>query len=418
MSRHLDIHILHTVPFANLNRDDIGRPKEATYGGVTRARVSSQSWKRAIRLATDPRLIRSRNIERSVAQSLSQDHGWDLAAAALAAQDTLQGLTSAADAGKEVTVFLHGTQIDDLTMFSAALDQAGYTAVAASRAHATRTQLEAVSAASTDRDRKAAERRAADAARREFPTPGLTKEAKKRRDDIISRADGAMALFGRMFANRPDLNLDACMQVAHALSTHAVEVEPDYFTAVEDLPELSTDQGSGAAHMQTSEYMSATFYRYLTVSIDELSAQVGAPEAKELLVNALAAAASALPSGKQSTTAAFTPPDLVALALREDRPINYVGAFEAPVRAASGGGHVQPSITQLAKQADDIATYLGAPPVWAAYTTLGRSALGHAREHAGAATGGPAARDPLGVRIDAMPELIGQAVAQAYPDVR
>ena len=47
--RHLELHILQSVPVACLNRDDFGSPKPATFGGVQRARVSSQSWKRAIR---------------------------------------------------------------------------------------------------------------------------------------------------------------------------------------------------------------------------------------------------------------------------------------------------------------------------------------------------------------------------------
>ena len=47
---YLDIHILQTVPPSCVNRDDTGSPKTARYGGVTRARVSSQAWKRAVRL--------------------------------------------------------------------------------------------------------------------------------------------------------------------------------------------------------------------------------------------------------------------------------------------------------------------------------------------------------------------------------
>ena len=47
----IDIDILQTVPPSNINRDDTGSPKTAVYGGVRRARVSSQAWKRATRLA-------------------------------------------------------------------------------------------------------------------------------------------------------------------------------------------------------------------------------------------------------------------------------------------------------------------------------------------------------------------------------
>ena len=50
MTLHIDVHVLQSVPPSNLNRDDTGSPKTATYGGVRRARVSSQAWKRATRL--------------------------------------------------------------------------------------------------------------------------------------------------------------------------------------------------------------------------------------------------------------------------------------------------------------------------------------------------------------------------------
>lgn len=46
---YVDIHVLQTVPSSNINRDDTGAPKTAVYGGTTRSRVSSQSWKKAIR---------------------------------------------------------------------------------------------------------------------------------------------------------------------------------------------------------------------------------------------------------------------------------------------------------------------------------------------------------------------------------
>ena len=47
---YLDIHVLQNVPPSCINRDDTGSPKTAVYGGATRARVSSQAWKRAVRL--------------------------------------------------------------------------------------------------------------------------------------------------------------------------------------------------------------------------------------------------------------------------------------------------------------------------------------------------------------------------------
>lgn len=48
---YVDFHVLQTVPPSCINRDDTGSPKTAIYGGVTRARVSSQAWKHAMRQA-------------------------------------------------------------------------------------------------------------------------------------------------------------------------------------------------------------------------------------------------------------------------------------------------------------------------------------------------------------------------------
>ena len=50
-SKKIEFHILQSFPVSCLNRDDVGSPKTAVIGGVTRARVSSQCWKRAVRLS-------------------------------------------------------------------------------------------------------------------------------------------------------------------------------------------------------------------------------------------------------------------------------------------------------------------------------------------------------------------------------
>ena len=49
MSVFVDIHVLQTLPPSNPNRDDTGAPKTATFGGVSRMRISSQAIKRAVR---------------------------------------------------------------------------------------------------------------------------------------------------------------------------------------------------------------------------------------------------------------------------------------------------------------------------------------------------------------------------------
>lgn len=81
-----------------------------------------------------------------------------------------------------------------------------------------------------------------------------------------------MALFGRMVASDPSLNYDASAQVAHSISTHRVQNEYDYFTAVDD---CAPEDNAGAGHLGTVEYNSATLYRYATVNLLELAGYLG-----------------------------------------------------------------------------------------------------------------------------------------------
>ena len=49
MTKFIQLHLLTSYPPSNLNRDDLGRPKTARFGGFERLRVSSQSLKRSWR---------------------------------------------------------------------------------------------------------------------------------------------------------------------------------------------------------------------------------------------------------------------------------------------------------------------------------------------------------------------------------
>lgn len=141
-----------------------------------------------------------------------------------------------------------------------------------------------------------------------------------------------IALFGRMLAADPSLNEDASSQVAHAISTHAVENEPDFFTAFDDLTKKS-----GAGMLGTIEFNSSTLYRYANVAVHEFIKQIGdkdaAVKALELFIEALV---KAMPTGKSNTFANLTLPEVVIVSLRNDRPVNLVTAFEEPVKSSSG----------------------------------------------------------------------------------
>lgn len=122
-----------------------------------------------------------------------------------------------------------------------------------------------------------------------------------------------MALFGRMVADDPSLNYDAAAQVAHSISTHAVQNEYDYFTAVDD---CQAEDNAGAGHLGTVEYNSSTLYRYATVNVMELAGQLGAEQAAETVRAFGEAFLFSMPTGKQNSFANRTLPDAVYVTIR------------------------------------------------------------------------------------------------------
>lgn len=295
---YVDIHVLQTVPPSCVNRDDTGSPKTARYGGVSRARVSSQCWKHAVRTyfrdhLDESRLAtRTKNAEEKVADFLVEK-GYEEAAALLLAENALKDLqVKASKDGKKDALFF--------------ISHAQAKAVA-----------EIIDAVEKDPSAK-----------------GGLKEALKK---AVSEAPGLeIALFGRMVAGDTSLNVDACCQVAHALSTHKVSNEFDYYTAVDDLhaeDEERTDAGAG--HIGSTEFNSSTLYRYATIAVHDLYEKTG-EEAPEAVKDFVEAFICSMPTGKQNSFANRTVPDAVLVTIREDQPVNFVGAFENPVKSSEG----------------------------------------------------------------------------------
>lgn len=311
---YIDLHVLQTVPPSCLNRDDTGSPKTAVYGGTTRARVSSQAWKRAVRLMFRQELFsrdqlgeRTKKIVALVADEISR----------LAPdQDAVKLAMNALEkAGLGKVKEDKGTD----ALFFMSYDQA-------------KALAELIVAGNDDN-------KAYKAALKEKPSVD-------------------MVLFGRMVASDPSLNYDAAAQVAHSISTHAVQNEYDYFTAVDD---CAPEDSAGAGHLGTVEYNSATLYRYATVNPVELAEHLG-KEMTPAVVRAFAEAfIRSMPTGKQNTFANRTLPDAVYITIREDQPVNLCGAFERAV-PASPEGYVGPSKHRLVEYAQQMyQTYADAP---------------------------------------------------------
>lgn len=183
-------------------------------------------------------------------------------------------------------------------------------------------------------------------------------KAEKLAEEALKAAPAVdVALFGRMVADDPSLNFDAAAQVAHAISTHTVHNEYDYFTAVDD---CAPEDNAGAGHLGTVEYQSATLYRYASVHVTELAEHLGerTPDAVRAFVEAFI---RSMPTGKINTFANHVVPNAVYVTVRCDQPINLVGAFEKPV-VAGGNGYVKPSVEALVEHAQKLyRDFLGEP---------------------------------------------------------
>ncbi|GFK29139.1 type I-E CRISPR-associated protein Cas7/Cse4/CasC [Tetragenococcus halophilus] len=309
----LDIHAIQTLPPSNINRDDTGSPKTAQYGGVRRARVSSQSWKKAMReyfhknSAQSNVGVRTLEIVRYIADKIkSYDSSKeDSEAMELAERVLNEAKVKTKEQRAKALFFLGDTQAEKL----------------------------AEAAVSGEKD-------------------------KKQLQEILRDKPAVdIALFGRMVADDPSLNEDASSQVAHAISTHAVQTEFDFYTAVDD---LAPEDNAGAGMLGTLEFNSSTLYRYANVAVHELLRQLNN---KETAINTLRlfieAFSNSMPTGKVNSYANQTLPQAIVVNLRTDRPVNLVSAFEEPVKASNG--NVSVSIQKLFNELRKVEKFVKEP---------------------------------------------------------
>ena len=299
---YVDFHVLQTVPPSCINRDDTGSPKTAIYGGVTRARVSSQAWKHAMRQAF---------VEESLLDE--EDVGKRTKKVTELVEKEIAALAPEKDAAKLAKKTLDNAGIKN--------DEKGTKALF----FISQAQIKALAQLAVE---ECADK----------------KEYKK----ALSTAPSAdIALFGRMVADDPSLNFDAAAQVAHSISTHAVQNEYDYFTAVDD---CQAEDNAGAGHLGTVEYNSATLYRYATVNVT----------------------------------------------IREDQPVNLCGAFERAVRKSTEG-YAEPSKSALQAYAQQLYQSFAEAPAKSFTVGTGLEALAPAQ--------------PLNTMLDALEKAVRDALA-------
>lgn len=332
----VELHLLQNFPPANLNRDDTGTPKDCQFGGERRARISSQCIKRSVRTSSvfkqtigSENAIRTKRSAEKVASILEEEHNYSedqaqqLAEAALDELISLSGNSHGEVAKTKVLYYVAPDELEDLASCIV------------------------------------------DAQQDEEEVGEAIKAFVESNKDRARSVD--IALFGRMLAEKPILNLEAASQVAHAISTNRVSMEFDFYTAVDD---LNPDEETGAGMIGTTGYNSSCFYRYMLVDIDHLATNLS-PEEKPTLASYqqaidgvkgfVRAAVAAIPTGKQTSFAAQARPVFVLAVVRPDEslPMSLVNAFEKPARPHGDTSLVEDSVAKLDNHWKELTTMYG-----------------------------------------------------------
>ncbi|MBC3186608.1 type I-E CRISPR-associated protein Cas7/Cse4/CasC [Corynebacterium sp. zg-331] len=347
----IDIHALHTLPPSLINRDDTGAPKSAIFGGVPRQRVSSQSWKRAIRKDFEEHWdasqvgYRTKRVVAKIVAAIQERAGkeeWPEERAAAAVEAVFKTLKIKLTEPKADPEEADPEERRRLA-------ETGYLLFVSPR------QVENIAEAIIAAEAEG------------------TKIRKGKAQALFNQEHSVdIAMFGRMVADDAHYNVDASVQVAHALGIHASEPEFDFFTAVDDLVE--DDQETGAGMMGTVQMMSSTLYRFATIDLDSLAENLGDREAAVIgAVQFLTSFVEALPTGKQNTFAHNTLPELVYVTVRDTRSVSLVNAFENPVQVgvANPTGRREEGAARLAAEAQQIEEVYGFKPLAAFVTGLG-----------------------------------------------
>jgi len=350
----VNYHILISHSPSCLNRDDMNMQKTAVFGGVKRVRISSQSLKRAMRKSAyyaanlGASSIRSRDLERLKDEFISE-LGEEFSEEVISRTVDLFAKAKASD------------EAPDDSDESSGVSESGEkkTAVAPWVKAEIRELCKIVSETSlTDEERTAAvekfkkQKGKKPKSEQTFIDDALIRKiAKLAKDDAdtIRRATGEaldIALSGRMATSGLMTSIDGAMAVAHAITTHAVEQDVDWFTAVDD---LVVDAGEvGAGHLNTQEFSAGVFYRYASLNLGQLQANLGGASrerALEIAAHLLHLLTTVVPSAKQQSFAAHNPADF-ALVSFADQPISLANAFEEPVSGKKG--LLEPSLAKLA----------------------------------------------------------------------
>jgi CRISPR system Cascade subunit CasC len=300
MARFIQLHALTIYAPSNLNRDDTGRPKTARFGGVERLRISSQALKRAIRTSdgfkdrlTQHRGTRTQRLGETIQQHLVAKGQTPDAALEIARKiaEVFGKLKDPKDANP--------THIEQLAFISP------------------EEQAQAIALA----DQAASGKK-------------LPDKKDELVETLLRKADTAVdiAMFGRMLADNPEYNREAAVQIAHAITTHKVDVEDDFYTAVDDLKKSAEDAGAG--FIGELGFGSGVFYTYACIDKALLASNLdgNAALADDAIAALIEGLATASPGGKQASFASRARASYLRAEKGGQQPRSLAAAFFKPVR--------------------------------------------------------------------------------------
>ncbi len=372
----IEIHIIQNFPPSNLNRDDIGQPKSTDFGGVRRARISSQCQKRAIRMhpafakatgvapSDRTKMISQEIAARLVKAGKPEDQSQK---AAVLFAETYSGKLDEKRKG-ETAVLIYFSEREYELISQGLIER--WDAVSAML----------VAAPPSGEGEKPAKGKKAKADKADTSAiDELIKDLVKETKERTSAPD--IALYGRMLADRPETNIDAACQVAHAISTHEVrKADLDYYTAMDDVKQRMKD--SGAGFLDVAYFNSACFYRYMRIDFAQLEKTLGDHDmAVKTVEGFMRAAEAAVPTGKQNSHAHFARPSFMLAVLRPSGSDgwNLANAFEKPVHANTEEGLIEQSVKRLQAHFNHLHKFYGEDAVSAIAVALPDGVVGSAQ---------------------------------------
>jgi CRISPR system Cascade subunit CasC len=334
----VELHVIQNFAPSNLNRDDSNTPKDCEFGGYRRARISSQCIKRsvrrhpafseAVRNAGGDVGIRTKRIKKRLEELFTGIHGKSPDQAENAATGVIEllGLKLGKGEKTEYLLYLGENEVAEIARIGAA----GWDAL---------RKVEA------GKEKEKKKKEAVPDPLKKLQTDVTAVVSKSRTAAKSYAAD--IALFGRMVADSKNMNVDAACQVAHGISTHKVDMEMDYFTAVDD---LLPGEEAGSDMIGVVEFNSSCFYRYSLIDLKKLKENLGLNDdlLKATVLGYLEASIKAIPTGKQNSMAAQNPASFARVVCRKDGfPWSLANAFQKPVLAGRDESIEERSIAAL-----------------------------------------------------------------------